>query len=57
MTDPIDRINTLRQKVINGEELTNEEMREAVQSLREQRKGTTEPLKEPTLPSNLNDLF
>lgn len=61
MTTPIDKINLLRAKVRDGEELTQEEAREALEALRAQRKSVldaqTTREKKTKAPANLNDLF
>ena len=59
MTDPITRINDLRQKVINGEEMTKDEAAEAIQLLRADRAAKLEKTvgKATALPANLGDLF
>lgn len=55
--NPVERLNELRLRVIAGEEITKDESAEAVELLRAQRAKATKPAKEPTLPTNLNDLF
>lgn len=60
MTDEITRINDLRQRVRLGEELTKEEMAEALQLLRadrERKLGTSKANTTAAVPVNLNDLF
>jgi len=59
MTDAIARINDLRQKVVNGEEMTKEEAAEAIQLLRADRSAKLEKSmgKATALPANLGDLF
>ncbi len=61
MTDQIDRINFLRAKVRDGEAITKEEQREALNLIREQRKGIldkqTKKETKGAIPLNLNDLF
>lgn len=61
MTDNIiDKINSLRAKVRDGEELTREEAREALNLMREQRKNILDAQvkkDQAKVPSNLNDLF
>jgi len=59
MTDPIARINDLRQKVINGEEITKEEAAEAIQLLRADRASKLEKASGTAskVPVNLGDLF
>jgi len=66
--DPVARINFLRQKVLNGEKMDNQEVKEAISLLRlvrkdkdnsltskESKKSTKKPSVE--LPADLNDLF
>lgn len=55
--DPIQRLNELRARVAAGESISRDESKEAVKLLRAQRAKATKPTKEPTLPTNLNDLF
>ena len=58
--DPLIRINDLRAKVAAGERLSQEEVAEAVKALRTSRAAMqpkAKPVKEKTLPTNLNDLF
>lgn len=59
MTDPVQRINDLRQKVLAGEEITVEEAAEAVQLLRADREAKIAPADKPikAVPIDLNDLF
>jgi len=59
MTDPITRVNDLRQKVIRGEEITKEEAAEAIQLLRADRASKVEKAsgKASKVPANLGDLF
>ncbi len=61
MNSPIDRLNALRLKVRDGVVITKEEAREALELMREQRKGMTEAIvakeKKGKAPNNLNDLF
>ena len=59
MTDqnPVDRINDLRQKVIDGESITKEEAAEAVQLLRASRTAALGSQKQSSVPMNLGDLF
>lgn len=60
MTDPIARINDLRQRVLAGEDLTPEEVKESTALLRARRKAatsTTDTKGEKSVPLNLNELF
>lgn len=60
MTDPVQRINDLRQKVIAGEEITMEEAAEAIQLLRADREVKTNTPTDKAVkavPLDLNDLF
>ena len=61
MTNPIDRLNELRIKVRDGETISKEEAREALELMRGQRKTIMEAQavkeKKTKAPVNLNDLF
>ena len=55
--NPVDRINELRSRFLSGEDITKEQAAEAVMLMRGQRAKSVTPSKEPTLPTNLADLF
>lgn len=61
MTNPIDRLNELRIKVRDGETISKEEAREALELMRGQRATIMEKVaakeKKTKAPVNLNDLF
>ena len=61
MTNPIDRLNELRIKVRDGETITKDEAREALELMRGARatvmKAVAEKEKKTKAPVNLNDLF
>lgn len=61
MTDAITRLNELRLKVTEGEEITQEEAAEALQLLRSQRQAVLDVQQKKEAkskpPMNLNDLF
>jgi len=61
MTNPIDRLNELRLRVRDGETITKEEAREALELMRAQRAtimtAAAAKEKKTKAPVNLNDLF
>ena len=60
MTTQIDRINELRIKVRDGQPITKEEAKEALELMRAQRKGIMDAQTAKAgkaAPINLNDLF
>ena len=60
MISEIDRINELRIKVRDGQPITKEEAKEALELMRAQRKGIMDAQAEKAgkaAPINLNDLF
>jgi len=53
----VDRINFLRQKVLNNEAVTDEELQEAIQLLRQHQSAKLKPTVKVDLPEDLGDLF
>jgi len=56
--DPIERLNYWRQKVLLNEEITDDELREAVSMMRTEQSGSVKQSKvEANMPKDLKDFF
>jgi len=57
-TDPVERLNYFRQKILSNEEVTDEELKEAVSLMRsEQSAGVKQSKVEAAMPADLKDFL